>query len=173
MCSTPRIREPLVYSIITSLLLLACSATAPRLPTDGLIAIGTWGGDGGGLIVGDSSAHLHVGCTYGDVSGRISVNSSGRFDVPGSYMLRAYPVARGPTVPARFVGRVDGATITVTALVDDTVTHQKTSRGPVTLTFGTEPRLGPCPICRRPLVTRREPSLPNRLHAMLIGALDR
>ena len=173
MCSTRIIRELLVYSIITSLLLLACSATAPRLPTDDLISIGTWGGVGGGLIVGDTSAHLHVGCTYGDVSGRISVNSSGRFDVPGSYMLRAYPVARGPAVPARFAGQVDGSTITVTALVDDTVTHQTTSRGPVTLTFGTEPRLGSCPICRRPLVTRLGRTFPSRLHEMLIGAFDR
>jgi len=91
---------------------------------------------------------LHVGCTYGDVSGRVPV-VGGEFDVTGSYMLRAYPVAVGPTVPARFRGTVVGSTATVTVTVNDTVEHQTVVRGPVVVKFGDQPRLGPCPICRR------------------------
>jgi len=99
--------------------------------------------------------HLHIKCTYGDVSGRIPVDANGRFDVAGSYMLRAYPIAVGPTLPARFSGRLAGAIATITVTVNDTVQHQTVVLGPVTVTYGKEPRMWPCPICRRPIVTRR------------------
>jgi hypothetical protein len=135
---------------------LSCSSSGSGLPpSDGFIALGTWGGDSGGMIVGDTALHLHIACTYGDVSGRVPIGSDGQFDVTGSYMLRAYPIAVGPAVPARFVGHLDGATITVTAIVNDTVEHKTVVRGPVTVKFGDTPRLGPCPICRRPILTKR------------------
>jgi hypothetical protein len=153
MAHTSNHRTSVALAIVATTI-LACSTTATtRVPSDGLIPLGTWGGDSGGLIVGDSAMHLHVGCTYGDASGRIAVDRSGHFDVAGSYMLRAYPITIGPSVPARFTGQLDGATITITATVDDTVTHTTVVRGPVTLTLGVDPRLGPCPICRRPVVT--------------------
>jgi hypothetical protein len=74
-------------------------------------------------------------------------------------MLRAYPIAIGPSVPARFVGHLDGATLTMTVVVNDTVQHQTVTRGPVVVKLGDTPRLGPCPICRRPIVTHRWPLL--------------
>jgi len=133
----------------------ACASTsATTAASDGELALGTWGGDSSGLIVSDTAMHLHVACTYGDVSGRIPVAANGEFDVQGSYMLRAYPITVGPSVPARFVGRLSGKTVTITVTVDDTVQHQTVTRGPVVLTYGAEPRLGPCPICRRPIITR-------------------
>jgi hypothetical protein len=135
--------------------LVACAASnASPFPLDGKLPLGTWGGDNAGMIVGDTAMHLHIGCTFGDVSGRIALDADGRFDVAGSYMLRAYPVAVGPTVPARFVGRVDGSTATVTVTVDDTVAHATVVKGPVIVQYGDEPRLGACPICRRPVITR-------------------
>ena len=100
------------------------------------------------MIVADTSMHLHVGCTYGDVSGRVQV-VNGEFDVTGSYMLRAYPIAIGPTLPARFTGTAAGNRATITVTVQDTVEHQTVVRGPVVVTFGAQPQLGPCPICRR------------------------
>lgn len=134
---------------------VACSSSSTTLAvSDGALALGTWGGDSSGLIVSDTAMHLHIACTYGDVSGRVPVSASGDFDVSGSYMLRAYPIAIGPSVPARFVGHLDGATLTVRAIVDDTVQHQTVVRGPVVVKLGDAPRLGPCPICRRPIVTR-------------------
>jgi hypothetical protein len=54
------------------------------------------------MIVGDTAMHLHIGCTFGDVSGRVPLGANGQFDVAGSYLLRAYPIAVGPTMPARF-----------------------------------------------------------------------
>jgi hypothetical protein len=137
-----------------AILLFACSSSnTASLPADGLLPLGTWGGDSAGFIVSDTAAHLHIACTYGDVSGRIPIGADGRFDVSGSYMLRAYPIAIGPTVPARFAGQLDGSALTVTVTVDDTVQHQTVVRGPVRVRLGDDPRLGPCPICRRPVIT--------------------
>ena len=148
--TTPRIR----LLIVVTVGVLGCAASGIGPPSlDGKLALGTWGGDNAGMIVGDTAMHLHVGCTYGDVSGRIAIAADGSFDVPGTFMLRAYPVAVGPTVPARFRGQISGSSATVTVTVDDTVTHTVVIKGPVTVKYGDEPRLGPCPICRRPVLT--------------------
>lgn len=151
-----RARRAALRAAAASAVLLSCGAPSTAIPPfDGRLPLGTWGGDSAGLIVSDTAVHLHIGCTYGDVSGRIPVESNGHFDVAGTYMLRAYPIAVGPSVPARFVGRLDGSTVTVTVTVDDTVQHQTVVRGPVVVRYGDEPRLGPCPICRRPVNTMR------------------
>jgi hypothetical protein len=134
----------------------ACGSSGPEPAVEpGVLALGTWGGDSAGLIVSDTASHLHIACTFGDVSGRVPVDASGRFDVAGSYVLRAFPIAVGPSLPARFVGRLAGSVVTVTVTVDDTVQHQRVVRGPVVVRLGDQPKLGPCPICRRPIVTRR------------------
>lgn len=141
-------RASWVLFAAVTFVVVGCSAGASLPPFDGSLAIGTWGGDGAGMIVSDTSMHLHVGCTYGDVSGRVPI-VNGRFDAAGSYMLRAYPIAVGPTVPARFVGTVSGNSATITVTVDDTVQHQTVVKGPVTVAYGRQPQLGPCPICKR------------------------
>ena len=128
----------------------ACEDTGAGIgPPDGLLPLGTWGGDSGGVIANDTATHVHVGCTYGDVPGRLAVDAAGSFDVAGRYLLRAYPIAVGPTLPARFTGRVVGSTLTITVTVTDTVQRQTVVRGPVVVKLGEPPRLGPCPICRR------------------------
>ncbi len=135
---------------------LTCSSGTSLPPFDGMLALGTWGGDSAGMIVGDTAMHIHIGCTYGDVSGRIPVGANGLFDVPGSYVLRAYPIAVGPSVPARFSGRLEGATVTITVTVDDTVQKKTVVLGPAVVVYGREPRAIPCPICftRSGLMTR-------------------
>ena len=135
-------------ALLVVVVVLACSANGKLPPFDGALAIGTWGGVGAGMIVSDTSMHLHVGCTYGDVSGRVPL-TDGQFDVQGRYMLHAYPVAFGPMVPARFVGTASRNSVTVTVTVDDTVQHQTVVKGPVTVIYGQQPQLGPCPICKR------------------------
>jgi hypothetical protein len=144
----------LLVALVGTVAALSCASTSPVVPADLQIPLGTYGGDSGGMIVGDTAMHLHIACTFGDVSGRVPVDASGRFDVTGSYMLRAYPITVGPAVPARFTGTIDGDRIVVTATIDDTVGHATVVRGPVSLRLGVEPKLGPCPICRRPVVTR-------------------
>ncbi|MES2178643.1 MAG: hypothetical protein V4550_12360 [Gemmatimonadota bacterium] len=141
-------------------LALACSASdTSDAAFTGELAEGTWGGDSGGLIVGDTALHLHVGCTFGDISGKLNADAQGNFSVAGSYVVRAYPIQVGPAVPAQFTGHASAKTVTITATINDTVAHQTLVRGPVTLSLGVEPRLGPCPICRDPFTgaSRRAP----------------
>ena len=107
---------------------------------------GTWGGDNAGLIAFDTTDHVHIGCTAGDTKQAIETDPQGRFDVPGRYNITLYPVARGPDHPARFTGAVTGSVMTLTVALTDTAV----TLGPVQLFLGREPRMGPCPICRKP-----------------------
>ena len=157
--SSPRALLGGLLSLAAAVLTLSCAAAAPVVPANLLLPLGNYGGDGGAMIVGDTAMHLHVGCTFGDVSGRVRVDANGRFDVAGSYMLRAYPITVGPAVPARFTGTIDGDRVVITATVDDTIAHQTVVKGPVSLRLGVEPNLGPCPICRRPVRTRSAAAL--------------
>src|SRR6187455_447083 len=146
-------RGTLAALLLCAASMLAC-ADDPVAPVDATrIAAGTWGGDGAGAIVTDSVMHVHIGCTFGDVLGVVPLNPNGTFSRDGSYMPRAYPIAIGPTVPARFVGTVRGRTLTITVTVNDTVAKMERVYGPVVVTYDTEPRLGPCPICRVPGMT--------------------
>ncbi len=130
--------------------LAACSASSAADDSFGPLAIGTWGSDSGAAIVGDTAVHLHIGCTFGDVSGRIVPGANGHFTVAGTYVLRAYPVLVGPTLPAQFSGQRVGDHVTITVTVNDTTTKQLVVRGPATFTLGAAPRESPCPICRDP-----------------------
>ncbi len=136
---------------------LAASCALFESPDVGPLPVGTWGGKDAGMIVTDTGAHLHVGCTLGQVAVPIMVDDLGRFDVPESHNLTAYPVDRGIFLPARLTGRMEGLALSFTLTIDDTV-HQKTVvLGPVRLRWGVRPEMGPCPICvspadRRPLM---------------------
>ena len=114
-------------------------------PVAGTIT-GTWGGDNAGLIASDSTAHVHIGCTLGDAQGPLQTDTSGKFDVAGQFNVDAYPVDRGILHPARFTGQVTGRTMVLTVTLTDTARQL----GPVTLTYGQEPHMQICPICRVP-----------------------
>jgi hypothetical protein len=137
-----------MFAGLALVLLRDCSIFEPR----SRVVTGTWGGDNAGLIADDSTAHVHVACTFGNVHQGIVLSATGRFDVPGDYVLRAYPVYVGPSLPARFQGSVLGRTMTLAVAVNDTTATPDTTvmLGPVKLTLGVEPRMGPCPICRSP-----------------------
>ena len=100
---------------IALMLVRDCELVGSR-PASGTIK-GTWGGDNAGLIADDSSAHVHIRCTFGNVHQAIVLDAAGRFDVPGDYVLRAYPVYVGPTLPARFQGSVSGKTMALSVTV--------------------------------------------------------
>ena len=125
----------------------ACGSQSPLVqPAGDHLAAGTWGGDSSAVIVGDSSAHVVIGCTYGDMIGRVPLDSTGRFAASGSYLLRAFPVAMLPTMPAQFAGHVSAGSLVLTVTVNDTVAHSTTVRGPVTSVFGRTPNTVVCPI---------------------------
>jgi hypothetical protein len=129
---------------------LACVESGPLPPPGDTLSIGTWGSSNAGVIVTDSAVHVHVGCTFGDMPGDVPLDAEGRFTVDGTYVLRAYPVMVGPELPAQFSGRVVGRTLTLVVAVNDTVEKTVVALGPITVTFGRTPLMGPCPICRAP-----------------------
>ena len=132
-----RLSTALVWGFVV---LAGCNAS-PFPP--GAMVSGTWGGSNAGLLVDDTSAHIHIGCTNGNVHAPIVLDMSGRFDVAGVHNITAHPVDLGILHPARFSGTVDGRTMTLTVALTDTAV----TLGPVQLTFEKEPNMGPCPIC--------------------------
>ena len=111
---------------------------------------GTWGGKNAGLIVSDTGAHLHIGCTLGDVIVPIILDEHGRFDVAESHNLTAFPISAGVYLPARLTGWTADDLLSLTLTVDDTVNHRTVVFGPLRLRLGSRPELGPCPICVTP-----------------------
>lgn len=133
----------------TAILAACAGSPSAEAPLPSQLALGTWGGDGAGVLVSDSLAHVHVGCTNGDFPRPVALDS-GRFNVAGDYILRAFPIVIGPPLPARFSGVVRGSLLTLSVAVNDTVEKKLVVLGPITITLGREPKLGPCPICRTP-----------------------
>ena len=134
-----------VVAFVAAAVMLGPCETGPTGIVDGTVQ-GTWGGLNAGLIADDTSAHIHIGCTYGQIHQALVPDAEGRFDVPGQQNITAHPVDLGVLHPARFRGRIaDGQMSLTVTLTDTTVTL-----GPVQLVYGKEPRMGPCPICRRP-----------------------
>ena len=132
-----------IFAAATVFAILACSAaTSTRITEVG----GTWGGENAGLIVNNTDVHVHIGCTLGDAAGPIRPDANGRFEATGTYNVDAYPVDRGILHPATFSGQIVGETMTLTVSLTDAAR----SLGPVTLIYGKEPKMGPCPICRVP-----------------------
>jgi hypothetical protein len=127
-------------------LLAGCAGTSSPITE----VTGTWGGEDAGLIASDTSAHVHIGCTLGDTDSPIHPLANGSFEASGKYNVDAYPIDRGILHPARFAGRIDGDKMTLTV----TLTDNGRQMGPVTLTRGKEPKMGPCPICRNPSADR-------------------
>jgi hypothetical protein len=128
--------------------LSACPGNDPISP-DGNLLLGTWGGENVSLMVEEDVAHVHVGCTNGDFPAPLAVDANGRVNVSGSYVVRAYPIQVGPSLPAQLAGVISGRQLTFTVAVNDTVENKLVVLGPVTVTLGREPRMGPCPICIR------------------------
>jgi len=130
-----------------ALALVAAIGCGDGPPTPIVVRLdGTWGGEDAGLIVTDSLAHVHIGCTLGDASGPIFASPDGRFEAAGTYNIDAYPVDRGIIHPARFIGQIAGRMMTLTVELTDTTVVL----GPVLLIRDREPQMGPCPICRVP-----------------------
>jgi hypothetical protein len=122
---------------------------APRTPIGPpiqLLRIGGWGSpqssglDNRLLTVTRTGATLRSECSNGVIEGAILLDTTGHFDVLGTYQIQAGPV--GLPRPARYVGFAIGETLTLTVmLAEDNQTF-----GPFTLTFGQVPQIGYCPI---------------------------
>jgi hypothetical protein len=143
----PRLQSLLLRGA-TLVLVVACASNDATHPAAGdTLPVGTWGGENAGVIVSDSIAHVHIACTLGNIPAPVVLQARGSFDVAGTYVLRAFPIHIGPDLPARFTGTISGNRLTLRVAVNDTVEKKTVNLGPVTVTLGREPKMGPCPIC--------------------------
>ena len=108
--------------------LLAQSATA--------VPPGPWGGRGISLEVAADGARVEYDCAHGRITGRIATDREGRFDTRGTFVReRGGPQREGEEAraqPARYVGLVEGASMTLTVLLTST----NETVGPFSLTHG-------------------------------------
>jgi hypothetical protein len=108
------------------------------------VQAGRWGGQHVALDVADAGGRIEYDCAHGTLDEPLELDRRGRFDVAGTHVReRGGPQREGevlPSHPARYSGRVEGRTMTLTVTLTDT----GDTLGPFTLTFGATPRLTKC-----------------------------
>lgn len=139
------VREPgmgflFLLPMIVALTVCAAGGTGEkvrRLPT------GTWGGNHVGMEVADAGAKLDYDCASGSIDEPILLDESGRLDVGGTHVKEG----PGPTrpgglrgEPARYTGRVEGDTLTLTVKL----AGSGEEIGTYTLVRGRFPRIRKC-----------------------------
>lgn len=145
------------FTILLALLPIGCAQNdSVLLPPGDRLAVGQWGGDDAGILVASDVAHVHINCTFGNFPMPITFDANQRFNVAGSYVLRAYPVQVGPELPAVLAGVLEGDRLTFTVAVNDTVEKRVVALGPTTVIYKREPKMQNCPICSKAEVRRLE-----------------
>jgi hypothetical protein len=128
-------------------MMLAVTAPTPAPVRE--IPLGAWGGTGLALTVEESGAKLELDCAHGRITGRLALDSDGRFELPGTITReRPGPVRMGPngeaaeekSTPATYSGRLEKGVLKLTIRIEG-------SRGEPTALearFGQTPRLRKC-----------------------------
>jgi len=105
---------------------------------------GTWGGDHIGVEVSDGGATFDYDCAHGSVERVLTLDESGNFEATGFHVKEHFgPVHASDDTkgqPARYVGHVEGDTMTVAVTLTDT----KEMVGTFTLKYGKPPRVFKC-----------------------------
>ena len=119
---------------------LQCTGASPG-PGDGPI-VGAWGGRHVALTLTESGGAIEYDCAHGGLAAPIRPATDGRFDVPGVHVREHGGPVRDDepvdSVPARYIGRIIGNSMTLRALVgSDTL-------GPFELKRGAAPLLLKC-----------------------------
>ena len=87
------------------------------------VTAGVWGGDHISLHVTESGATVEYDCAHGTIDQPLTLDSQGRFEVKGTHTReRGGPVRRDDkpdSHPARYTGRVEGQTMTLTVALTD------------------------------------------------------
>jgi hypothetical protein len=106
--------------------------------------MGTWGGQHIGMEVTDNGARIEYDCAHGTINHQIVSDSNGEFAAKGFHVQeRGGPVREGEESdgqPARYTGRTNGKTMTLTVTVVDT----NETIGTFTLRYGKQPRITKC-----------------------------
>jgi hypothetical protein len=105
---------------------------------------GVWGGTQVVMHVDETGAEVEFDCARGRINGALPRDADGRFDFSGTYLQQQPGPERegGPAAgrPARYRGRVNGRTMTLTVVVADT----GEKFGPFTLALGRASMLRKC-----------------------------
>jgi hypothetical protein len=104
------------------------------------VLTGMWGGQHIRLEVSSSGASIEYDCARGTIDQPMTLDSGGYFDVRGTHVTdRGGPIREGErsdALAARYTGRVQGETMTITVMLTDskeiagtfTLGYRKTSR---------------------------------------------
>ena len=107
------------------------------------VRTGPWGGPHMGMEVQLNSARVEFACAGGSIGQPIPLDRQGRFDVAGIYVQgHGGPGGEQPgdRHPARYNGRVQGNTMSVTV----TLTDSREMIGRFVLTYGQSPNVTSC-----------------------------
>lgn len=140
MPSRLSIRISVIALALVGAIAAACATRFPdRVPN------GQWGGPHAGMVVSDTGAAIEYDCGAGRISGALMLDAHGNFDLPGLYIREGPgPVPANdslvPKLPARYTGRTDGHTMTLTMTVLDGSIPQQS----FDLVFGGNPNVFKC-----------------------------
>jgi hypothetical protein len=108
------------------------------------VQTGVWGGDHIIIDVTDGGAKIMYDCAEGVIEQPIETDDNGRFDVRGAHIRNHGGPVRSDEKPdrhrARYAGRVNGKTMTLTVTLADT----NETIGTFSLTYGERPELKRC-----------------------------
>ncbi|CAN5353709.1 hypothetical protein BH18ACI2_BH18ACI2_00010 [soil metagenome] len=119
------------------------------------IQTGVWGGPHVSMEITERGAQIEFDCAHGTIEQQLALNSRGRFDVKGEYVVEhggperaGGPEFAGPPStaasrdarPARYTGSITNGTLTLAVTLTDT----QEEVGTFTLTRGAMPRLVKC-----------------------------
>ena|SRR5215467_13355360 len=114
----------------------ACNKSVPSN------AAGSWGGEHVFLQVSDNGGRLELDCAHGEISGPVTLDKKGNFDVPGTFSPEhGGPIRKDENTTAqtaRYTGHIDGDTMTLK------IVRGEQESGPFTLTRNAQPRLTKC-----------------------------
>lgn len=131
--------------LFVAIALAACSDSSPVAgPKDGKVRPGIWGGDHVGVTVTETGGTLEYDCAAGTIDQPFMLDAAARFDLVGTHVRGHGGPARDGEEPdrhpARYTGRIDGGTMTLTV----TMTDLNQPVGTFTLTVGASPRIVRC-----------------------------
>jgi hypothetical protein len=105
---------------------------------------GRWGGEHVSLDLTSGGGSVEYDCAHGGLSESLRPHAGGRFEARGVHVREhGGPIREGErpdSLPARYVGRVDGSRMTLRVLVGE----RPDTLGPFELREGAEPRVYRC-----------------------------